>query len=173
MGNEGGYRTNKRQGLFYQKAKRTDSEDDWNIAKFYRNQVNSKVRSARVEFIKDQLRNNEGNSAKFWRTIKQVMPPTKGAKSSAKIVLSDDHGIEIEGTYTADYLNNFFANIGNSDKLRMDITEVDLETSTNPDPDPDQPNKPFMLETISNLETRSPKSIFPNHQELLRLAQDY
>ena len=145
----------KDRDYFHQKAKRTNSEDDWNIAKFYRNQVNSKVRSARAEFIKDQLRNNEGNSAKFWRTIKQVMPPTKGAKSSAKIVLSDDHGTEIEGTHTADYLNNFFANIGNSDKPIMDITEVDLETSTNPHPDPDQPNKPFILEPISNLETRA------------------
>ena len=103
----------KDRDYFYKKkAKRTNSTDDWNIAKFYRNEVNANVRGAKAEFVKEQLRNNEGNSAKFWRSIKQVMPSKKGPKSSPKILLSNENDKMIPEQVVADYMNTFFANIG-------------------------------------------------------------
>ena len=55
----------KDRDYFYRKAKRTKDEDDWNIANFHRNQTNFNIRGAKADYIKDQLRNNDGNSAKF------------------------------------------------------------------------------------------------------------
>ena len=100
----------------YSKAKRTNNEDDWNIAKFHRNRVNANVRRARAEFIQDQLRNSEGNLAKFWRTIKQVMPNKKGAKKHSKISITDEDNVSFNNNLVADHLNEFFANIGQRDK---------------------------------------------------------
>ena len=103
----------KDRDYFYTKSKRTNNEDDWNIAKFHRNQVNSNIRRARADFIKDQLRKNEGNGARFWRTIKQVMPNKKSNETNAKILLSNKHSESIRDCDIAGYMNNFFVNIGN------------------------------------------------------------
>ena len=103
----------KDRDYFYLKAKRTNSEDDWNIAKFHRNQTNFNVRRAKADYIKEQLRNNEGNSSKFWRTIKQIMPSKKGMSSSPKISISGDDDKIIEESMIADYMNDYFAKTGN------------------------------------------------------------
>ena len=46
--------------------KNSNNEDDWNIAEFHRNQVNYNIRRAKVDYIKDKLRYNDGDSAKFF-----------------------------------------------------------------------------------------------------------
>ena len=104
----------KDRDYFYRKAKRTNNEDDWNIAKFHRNGVNFNIRKAKAEYIKEQLKNNEGNSSEFWRTIKNVMPNKKGSKINSKILLQDENDDNIPDTKIADYMNNFFANIGSN-----------------------------------------------------------
>ena len=110
----------KDRDYFYTKAKRMNNEDDWNIAKFHRNQVNFNIRKAKADYIKDQLDNNEGNSARFWRSIKQIMPNKKGANNGAKISLyntdADDIEREVKPEMVADYLNTFFVNIGNTEE---------------------------------------------------------
>ena len=126
----------KDRDYFYKKAKRTLSEDDWNIAKFHRNQVNFNIRRARADFIKEQLKNIEGNSARFWRTIKKVMPSKKGNKdNSKKISLSDDQDQELRDCDIAGYMNTFFAGIGNPDSL-IHNSAIGLDSSNSvTDPD--------------------------------------
>ena len=102
----------KDRDYFYRKAKRTNDEDDWNMAKFHRNQTNFNIRRAKADYIKDQLRNNEGNSAKFWRTIKNVMPSKKGNQKSNTLSLRDDNDELVGNHLLAEYVNSFFANIG-------------------------------------------------------------
>ena len=104
----------KDRDYFYQKAKRTNSEDDWNIAKFYRNQTNFNVRKAKADYIKEQLQNNEGNSAKFWRLIKQIMPNKKGITNHPKIAIVDENNEAIADENIADFMNDYFANLGDA-----------------------------------------------------------
>ena len=106
----------KDRDYFFRKAKKFSNEDDWNIAKFHRNQVNFNVRRAKADFIKDQLRNNYGNSTRFWRSIKQIMPNKKGANKNSNISLTNDDDEPIEGQYIAEYMNEFFASLGARDR---------------------------------------------------------
>ena len=117
----------KDRDYFYQKAKQTNSEDDWNIAKFHRNQTNFNVRIAKAEYIKDQLRNNEGNSAKFWRTIKQVMPTKKGNNIEPRISIVEENGRAVEENTLANFMNEYFANMG---KLPQTTSKVPSTDST-------------------------------------------
>ena len=48
----------KDRDYFYQKAKRTNDEDDWNIAKFHRNTVNFNVRQANSNVMKAMVHNS-------------------------------------------------------------------------------------------------------------------
>ena len=115
----------KDRDYFYRKAKQTNSEDDWNIAKFHRNQVNFNMRKAKADFIKEQLRNHEGNNAKFWRTIKQIMPNKKGTNNGSKIFLHDK-GEAITDCYNiANHMNKFFANLGTVDNPMPKISDSD------------------------------------------------
>ena len=132
---------------FYAKAKRHGSEDDWNIAKFFRNQVNANIRGARADFIKEQLRNNEGNSAKFWRNIKQVMPSKKGSRTNATIRLTNENDVQIDKNLTSKHLNDFFVNIGGPIKP-MNSTGCNL-TSSSYQMQTEQTDNIFNIETVS------------------------
>ena len=123
----------KDRDYFYKKAKKYGVEDDWNIAKFCRNRVNSNVRAARADFIRDQLRNNDGNSAKFWRSIKQVMPSDKKGRANpnlnSKISFNADDNSSIHDSQTANYANNFFATTGQSTYPTTDACSPNLPKS--------------------------------------------
>ena len=119
----------KDRDYFYRKAKRTNIEEYWNIAKFHRNEANFNIRKAKAEYIKEQLKNNEGNSAKFWRTIKDVMPNKKGTnKTNSKVSLCDNNDIAIPDTEVAEHMNAFFANIGS---VPTDPNDLDNPQTTN------------------------------------------
>ena len=102
----------KDRDYFYQKAKKNESEDDWNIAKFHRNQVNFNVRRAKADYIKEQLECNEGNSAKFWRVIKQVMPNKKGTKSTSRITVCNEKDEVIDRGKVVSIMNDYFVGLG-------------------------------------------------------------
>ena len=95
---------------FYKKAKKTGCEDDWNIAKHLRNLTNYNIRQARAEFIKAELEGNKKDSKKFWRTIKKVFP-NKSLNRGVKQTLVTETG-RIGGEEVAQYINEFFANVG-------------------------------------------------------------
>ena len=114
----------KDRDYFYNKAKNFGHEDDWNIAKFHRNQVNFNVRRAKADYIKDQLRHNEGNSAKFWRTIKQIMPHKKGSIGNAKITIQNEGGV-FQDKEAANLMNTYFASLGAVTAGSQNVTEID------------------------------------------------
>ena len=96
---------------FYKKAKKYGNIDDWNIAKYLRNQTNKNIRKAKSEYITNQLQACHGDSAKFWRTIKRVFPSSK-QKDTRQIRLKEK-GEQIHPDKVADYINQFFLNVGN------------------------------------------------------------
>ena len=108
----------KDRDYFYRKAKKTNSEDDWNIARFHRNAANKNIRKAKADFVKDQLMTNANNSSKFWRTIKQVIPSNNAKPKSSNIALTGPDSLQIPSKDTADYINNFFVNVGKTTKTK-------------------------------------------------------
>ena len=103
----------KDRDYFYYKAKCTDNEDYWNIAKHLRNRTNANIRSAKKDFIINELNENDSSCKKFWDNIRQVMPNDKG-NSRNEIVLKDKDGY-MERSEVAHYINEFFINVGNPD----------------------------------------------------------
>ena len=102
----------KNRNYFYRKAKLTHNEDDWKIAKFLRNQTNSNIRKARAETIQNELENSKNDSSRFWRQINQIFPK-KSDKKHSDIRLTDN-GVCVEQNNTAQYINEFFVNVGNT-----------------------------------------------------------
>ena len=93
------------------KAKKTNSENDWKIAKRLRNECLHRVRNCKADFIKNELNQNQDDIKKFWNTVKTVIPEKK--KNSPKLFLIDqkDHR-HIAQDDLPNYINNFFADIG-------------------------------------------------------------
>ena len=101
----------KDRDYFYQKAKENGNEDDWNVAKHLRNVTNANIRPAKREFILDKLENCGADSKKFWKVIKSVVPTNEGS-SRVDISLKDDAGHKLGKKDVAQYINNYFINIG-------------------------------------------------------------
>ena len=111
----------KDRDYFYKRAKREGDTDSWNIAKHLRNVTNANIRQAKREFILNELENCGGDSRKFWKTIRSVIPSDKG--SSRKDILLRDNGRKLDKKEVAGYVNNYFINVGN----------VGLDTQQGPD----------------------------------------
>ena len=103
----------KDRDYFYHKAKCTNNEDYWNIAKHLRNTTNANIRAAKKDFIINELNENDSNCKKFWDNIRQVMPNDKG--SSRQDILLKDDAKYVERSKVAQHINDYFINIGNPD----------------------------------------------------------
>ena len=100
----------KDRDYFYRKAKTTGNEDAWNIAKHLRNVTNSNIRQAKRDFILEELKNNEKDSKKFWKVIRQVIPSDKSVPQ--RDILLKDSGRKLGKNEVAHFINDYFINIG-------------------------------------------------------------
>ena len=95
-------------------AKRSGSREDWVHARSERNRVGRLVEQAKADFLKDQQEQLVDDPKKFWRLIKDIVPNKR--KRSGKISLNERVGPgderSIEGDQVADFINNFFCEIG-------------------------------------------------------------
>ena len=92
------------------KAKRTKRAHDWEQARKTRNAVNTQVRKAKADFIKNKLLTHAGDHKKFWHDIKEVIPDsTSNTKISLKNTATDAMVTEAD---TPNFINNFFINAG-------------------------------------------------------------
>ena len=101
----------KDRDYFYKQAKKTGDVDMWNIAKHLRNVTNSHIRSAKREFVLNELKLNENNAKKFWKVIRSVIPSNKSCSNSE--ILLRDGDIKIDKAEVAHFINDYFVNIGN------------------------------------------------------------
>ena len=93
------------------KAKKSKRNDLWNEAKRLRNACTNRLRKAKAQYIKEQLEIHSNDQKKFWKHIQEVIPNSN--KNTKIINLKDTNtGDPIELNDTADYINNFFINIG-------------------------------------------------------------
>ena len=78
------------------------------------------IKNAKADFITENLREHEGNPKKFWQSIHQVIP---GKKSKFKecINLKDQNDKSFQNNEeAANYMNDFFTNIGPSLAKKFD-----------------------------------------------------
>ena len=59
------------------RAKNKNTEQDWIVARNFRNRTNHYIKQAKANFIKDNLNNHQNNAKKFWQNIKDVLPSSK------------------------------------------------------------------------------------------------
>ena len=96
---------------FLRKAKETNNEDDWNIARMLRHRVINLVRYSKADYIKSNLETYKDDAKKYWRTIKSVLPDGKNNVNNV-IKLKDETGKDVENCRTAEFINQFFVSIG-------------------------------------------------------------
>ena len=122
----------KDRDYFYKKAKSQGDEDAWNIAKYLRNLTNVNIRQAKRDFILEELNTHNDDPKKFWKVIHKVVP-TKGLTQKSDILLKDD-GVKVTKGKVAQFINDYFINVGNfqipdpADRLTPD------QASTQDDP---------------------------------------
>ena len=114
----------KDRDYFYRKAKKEKDDDYWNIAKFLRNIANSSIRQAKREFILGELRKYGHDAKKFWKVIREVIPSWKQTKK--KDIRLKNNNVEIEREKTAQFINDYFINIGNVGQPNVSSPEVEL-----------------------------------------------
>ena len=101
----------KDRDYFYSKAKRSGDQDAWNIAKHLRNTTNANIRKAKRDFILDELEANADNCKKFWQVIREIIPSDK--QPLKHDILLKNKGMKLDKDEVADFINNFFINVGN------------------------------------------------------------
>ena len=101
----------KDRDYFYSKAKAQGDGDAWNVAKHLRNVTNSNIRQAKKDFILGELETHDDDPKKFWKVIQKVVP-SKDGSTSRDILLKHD-GSKIDRNKVAQYINDYFINVGN------------------------------------------------------------
>ena len=80
-------------------------------ARKIRNFCTKRLRKAKAEFIKDQMAATEGNQKKNWKNIQNIIPNSKKGQILINLI-NEASGAIIPDDQTANYINNFFVEIG-------------------------------------------------------------
>ena len=103
------------------KAKRTNNQYDWIVARRRRNEVKNMTKHAKSNFIKDNLNEYQNDSKKFWKSLSDILP-SKSTKNLQKIFLKDSSNNQIiDDKIAANMMNDFFTSIGPN--LAKNMTE--------------------------------------------------
>ena len=95
---------------FFAKARRTQNEDTWSIARFWRNQVQMAIKQYKTDFIRQQLHRNKKNPRKFWDNIRELLPNSKD--NIIKSLYDQPSDKTIDKNELPMYINSFCTSIG-------------------------------------------------------------
>lgn len=91
-------------------ARRSGLTQDWIIAKRQREIVNYAVRRAKSNYFRTKLEECKGDSKKFWKYVKELIPDKKANKIDE--IYDTVNCKLINGTDACNYINNYFCKIG-------------------------------------------------------------
>ena len=94
------------------RAKRTKSENDFQRARQLRNEVIRRLRTARADYIKNNLQESRGDTKKFWKNISDILPARKSSQRNSIRLTNQTSNDTIPEHECADYINSFFTSIG-------------------------------------------------------------
>ena len=80
-----------------------------------------RLRQCKAEYIKDQIQTDGGDQKKFWKSIREIIPNTKNAHSRINLI-NETTNEDIPMGQVADYINNFFLEIGPKLAASLDST---------------------------------------------------
>ena len=92
--------------------RKTRNQDIFTIVKYFRNKCNKLVREAKRTFIKNSIEINRLNPKKFWRTLNSLLKPVNSHFADVEFI-DKNMNRKIPNAETSDFLNSFFANVGN------------------------------------------------------------
>ena len=101
----------KDKDIALKNAKKTKNEQLWKEAKRLRNACTNRLRQAKADFIKDNLNHNQNDPKKFWQNIQEIIP-NKSTNKKNIFLNNMDTNEPIELDRVADYINEYFINIG-------------------------------------------------------------
>ena len=93
------------------KARRTKSANDWELARRARNSVGREIENLRVNFLKDQQTAHKNDPKKFWKSIASVFPNKRNSQTSIWLK-NEDENTKLEQRDIPNYMNSFFTGIG-------------------------------------------------------------
>ena len=92
-------------------AKKIKNVELWKEAKRLRNVCTNRLRKAKADYVREQLEIHSNHQNFFLKNIQEVLP--NKSKGTKPIILKDQmQHTEVDYNETADYINNFFINIG-------------------------------------------------------------
>ena len=100
------------KNYLYNKAKKLETPESWKLFQQKKNEVKNLLSTAKENFVKNKLDELEGNPRKFWRTINEIsgIGNNKNSRKVTKIV--DKQGNTLENMEAANFLNDFYVNVG-------------------------------------------------------------
>ena len=119
----------------YRKAKSLETPESWDLFHKKKNEVKKLLSSAKEEYIKNKLEEHKNNPRKFWRVINEMSGIGKNnMRKKGCTKLKDEAGILYENLEAAEYLNNYYVNVGpnlaNSLDIDWDIDKCKIEVDS-------------------------------------------
>ena len=95
------------------KAKKTGIWDDFLTAKRMKNETGKLVEKAKSYFLENEFVTSKGDPKRFWKNIYSIIPNLKLENKNKHIIyLKNENGDNIEIDKSADYIKDFFTDIG-------------------------------------------------------------
>ena len=91
-------------------AKRSGSQNKWDVYKKLRNSVTEQIRSKKSEHFTSTIEENKGNSTVMWKKLKEVLPNKQ--KIVANSLLSQHGEVVDDLADIADIFNEHFSTVG-------------------------------------------------------------
>ena len=91
------------------KAKLTDEDEDWAVARRLRNWANNSIKAAKADYLRSELAENRSNPKTFWRNIKHVLPDQSSGLINIKNPVNNE---SLPREQQAQVINDFFVSIG-------------------------------------------------------------
>ena len=103
---------------------------DYNNYKDAQKQASQIIKRKKLEYIKNELKDNVANPSKLWKTLKSIGLPKKG-KNEAKICLSENNEMFFEPKEVSRIFKNFYENLAQSlvDKLPASPNKFNNDTT--------------------------------------------
>ena len=110
----------KDRDVAWAKAKLTNTNEDWALARRLRNWANNSVKAAKADYVANELTESRNNPKTFWRNIKSVLPDQASGQINIKNPINNE---SLPKDQQAQVINDFFASIG--DKLAVGFDNED------------------------------------------------
>ena len=91
-------------------ARTNQTTNDWQLFKIHRKYSRNLLLHTKEEFLKNQMEIDKGNPRAFWRKLNAITGNTKDSHNFRCIF--NDAGVKVEKSEAAEFMNNYFTNIG-------------------------------------------------------------